>query len=79
MQMKKLGSNYRVQVSRMMLTPFKKTGFPLMTGEFSVPNAVAHSYHSPHVTADPGVTESTSLSLTRINLSILRVIAVTHY
>jgi len=76
----KLGSCYRVQVSRIMLTPLNESAFLLMTGGVSVPDGIAHSCTSPpRVTADAEFTGSTSLPLARNFLSDLRAIAVTHY
>jgi hypothetical protein len=78
--MQLLRYNYRVQVSRMILTSF--VAARVGSGETSVtsvPVGVAHSNTSPCVTAGTEITAPTSLSLVRIHLCCLRAIAVTHY
>ena len=82
----RLGSNYRVQVSkrvhvsRIVLTPLSVTYVILDKVRFSsVPNGVAHCASSSCVTASTEVPMLAPSSLARIPLSCLHAIAVTHY
>jgi hypothetical protein len=76
----KLGFNYRVHVSRMTLSPISEMDVGSDDAEAaSVPDRGAHCRSSSYVTADALVSAPTFVSMTRIHLSRLRAIAVTHY
>ena len=82
----RLGSNYRVQVSkrvhvsRIVFTPLHVTCGDLdETGVVSVPLSVTHDHSSPCVTAGTEFSMPTSRSLARNRLSCLRAVTVTHH
>jgi hypothetical protein len=77
--MKVMRYNYRVQVSRMIFTPLSDREFPLYQRPHQCHVVVRKVIPSSCVTASTRISVPTPLSMRRIRISGLRVIAVTHY